>query len=385
MGTPLESVIRSYLSVADWFIPEQLRTNPLILSRARNLVGAAVIAIISDPFYALLYYLVGFTSATPEILICGALMVSAPFLLKLTGRIKFAEELFVCALYFNFCWLTYHLGGVDAPTAPWLIICPVVAILLGGVATGIFWLILSCAAVLVFYFFQVFGIALPLVQITHLLLLRLVVGIGLFIVVVSLVLYFEFTKTQGMVKLEQALKIIQELALRDELTGIYNRRHILNRVAAEKERADRLATPFCVCLLDIDHFKRINDTYGHSAGDTVLRTFAEVVQRNIRNVDSFGRYGGEEFLVVFPQTDLDEVMALAERVRAEIERVNYAHLSTTLTITVSIGIARYQSGENIEQTIANADIALYKAKSGGRNFIVRHGCNDMNDKCRNMG
>ena len=129
-----------------WFIPARLHGNPLALSRAQNVVSAAAIAGLSDPFYAIFYYAMGFGSATPVILMCGAFMVSAPFILKITGRIKLAEEIFVGAVYINFCWLTFHLGGVSAPTAPWLIICPIVAMLLGGVAAGFFWLAMSCGA-----------------------------------------------------------------------------------------------------------------------------------------------------------------------------------------------------------------------------------------------
>ncbi|MDB5727019.1 MAG: GGDEF-domain containing protein, partial [Noviherbaspirillum sp.] len=352
----------------------------LALSRSQNVVSAAAIAGISDPFYALFYYMLGFRSATPVILLCGAFMVSAPFLLKLTGRIKIAEEVFVCAVYCNFCWLTYHLGGVEAPTAAWLIICPVVAMLLGGVATGIFWLVMSCAAVVGIYLLEVAGVQLPASPIEDPLLLQSVCGIGLFVVVVIFVLFFELTKTQGFIKLEQALKIIQELAIRDELTGTFNRRHLLKLIEDEKDRADRLATSFCVCLLDIDHFKRINDTYGHSAGDVVLRTFAHAVEGNIRGIDSFGRYGGEEFLLMLPETDLDQALALAERVRIETERIDFADVSDMLTVTVSIGIARYQSGENVTLTITRADQALYKAKASGRNRSIRHSSPDMLDK-----
>jgi diguanylate cyclase (GGDEF)-like protein len=380
MGATVASLIKRYLSVVHWFIPEHLQNNPLALSRSQNVVTAAAIAGLSDPFYALFYYLLGFQSATPVILLCGAFMVSTPFLLKFTGRIKVAEEVFVCAVYCNFCWLTYHLGGVEAPTAAWLIICPVVAMLLGGVATGIFWLVMSCAAVVGIYLLEVAGVQLPTSPIEDPLLLQSVCGIGLFVVVVIFVLFFELTKTQGFIKLEQALKIIQELAIRDELTGTFNRRHLLKLIEDEKGRADRLTTSFCVCLLDIDHFKRINDTYGHSAGDVVLRTFAKAVEGNIRAIDSFGRYGGEEFLLMLPETDLDQALALAERVRVGTERIDFTDVSNTLTVTVSIGIARYQYGENVALTITRADQALYKAKATGRNRSIRHNSPDMLDK-----
>ncbi len=107
-------------------------------------------------------------------------------------------------------------------------------------------------------------------------LLYLICHLGLFVVVLVFALLFELTKTQGFVKLEQALGTINELAIRDELTGVHNRRYLLSLIEKEKERSDRNGRAFCLCLLDIDFFKRINDTWGHAAGDTVLRAFAGI-------------------------------------------------------------------------------------------------------------
>jgi diguanylate cyclase (GGDEF)-like protein len=277
-----------------------------------------------------------------------------------------AREVFLCAVFFNFTWLTWYLGGVDAPTAGWLITAPVVAMFLGGIRTALFWLAMSCGAVLTIYWVH------PATDTT---LLHLLCDIGLYVVVVVFVLLFELTKTQGFIKLEQALKIINELAIRDELTGSHNRRHLIRLIENEKERAARLGGMFCLCLLDIDYFKRINDTYGHLAGDAVLREFAATVQRQIRESDSFGRYGGEEFLLMLPETSVDEARALAERVRANIARLGFPDLPE-LAVTVSIGVAQYCADEPIAQTVARADEALYQAKSGGRNRVVCYGQQD---------
>src|SRR5206468_12165123 len=145
----------------------------------------------------------------------------------------------------------------------------------------------------------------------------------------------EVTNAQGFIKLWQGLKIINELAIRDELAGSHNRRHLIRLLENEKGRTARLGGMFCLCLLDIDHFKRINDTYGHQAGDTVLREFAATVQRQIRESDSFGRYGGEEFLLMLPETSIDEARMLAERVRANIASLRFPDLPA-LAVTVSI-------------------------------------------------
>jgi diguanylate cyclase (GGDEF)-like protein len=364
--------VERYITAIQWFIPLRAQDNARELTRAQNVINAAVMAALSGPLYALVYYKLGFSSAALEILLCCLFMFTSPFLLRATGSAVVAREVFLCAVFFNFTWLTYYLGGVDAPTVGWLITAPVVAMFLGGIATALFWLAMSCGAVLAIHFLHEAGVATPVHPVQDMEMLHLLCDLGLYIVVVVFVLLFELTKTQGFIKLEQALKIINELAIRDELTGSHNRRHLIGLIENEKERTARLGSLFCLCLLDIDHFKRINDTYGHQAGDTVLREFAATVQRQIRDSDSFGRYGGEEFLLMLPETSINEAQALAERVRASIARLGFSALPD-LAVTVSIGVAEFRVDEPIAQTVARADEALYQAKSGGRNRVVNYG------------
>ena len=364
--------IARYIAAIHWFIPASAQ-DASTLTRAQNVINAVVMAALAGPFYAAAYYGLGFTLAAQEILLCCAFMFLSPFVMRATGSIFLARELFLCAVFFNFTWLTFNLGGVDAPTAGWLITGPVVAMFLGGVGTALFWLMMSVAAVAVIYALPHYGIALPSHPVSDMPLLHLICDIGLYVVVVVFVLLFELTKTQGFIKLEQALKIINELAIRDELTGSHNRRHLIELIEHEKDRTARLGSLFCLCLLDIDFFKRINDTYGHSAGDAVLREFAATVQRQIRDSDSFGRYGGEEFLLMLPETSLPEAITLAERVRLSIEKLAFPDISFELGVTVSIGVAEFLAGESIAQTVARADEALYLAKSSGRNRIVCYG------------
>jgi diguanylate cyclase (GGDEF)-like protein len=364
------SLIARYISGVHWFIPAQLQHDPAILTRAQNVINAVVMAALSGPFYAVVYYQLGFYAAAQEVLLCCVVMFIAPFVLRATGSIRMAREIFLCAVFFNFTWLTYNLGGVSAPTASWLITAPVAAMFLGGVGTAVFWLAMSCAVVSVIYTIQAYGVPLPDHPIADMELLYLLCYIGLFLVIVVFVLLFELTKTQGFIKLEQALKIINELAIRDELTGSHNRRHLIKLMENEKNRPSRVGSSFCLCLIDIDFFKRINDRYGHFAGDSVLKAFAETAQKYIRANDSFGRYGGEEFLLMLPDTSLDEAAELAERVRFGIERMDFPDISREIAVTVSIGISEFRPGESVSQTVARADQALYQAKSRGRNRVV---------------
>src|SRR5690606_36051066 len=125
-------------------------------------------------------------------------------------------------------------------------------------------------------------------------------------------------------------------------------------------------------LFDIDFFKRINDTYGHAAGDLVLRRFAEAVQGQVRATDAFGRYGGEEFLLMLPETPGPDALVLAERVRRAVAELRCADGGAEITLTVSAGVAEYRHGEGVAQAIARADEALYAAKSLGRNRVQCH-------------
>lgn len=152
----------------------------------------------------------------------------------------------------------------------------------------------------------------------------------------------------------------------DELTGAYTRRRVIEILRHEKFRADRGAGPLCVCLLETDHLKRVNDTNGHLAGDWQLKMVVSAVQNELRNIDYIGRYGGDEFLVVLTQTPLAGARECAERFCRALGRISAGEKNF---VTISIGIAEYRPGESMTQAIQRADVALYRAKERGRNRI----------------
>jgi diguanylate cyclase (GGDEF)-like protein/PAS domain S-box-containing protein len=158
-------------------------------------------------------------------------------------------------------------------------------------------------------------------------------------------------------------------ATRDALTGAFNRRYVENVLSKEVERAERHARPLAVAILDADHFKRINDTHGHQTGDEVLRAITERCRNTVRSNDVFGRYGGEEFLIVFPETNLDEARIVAERLRAAVADEPFKVGEDTLRVTVSIGLAAYAPGHDTDKLLQRADAALYNAKLDGRNLV----------------
>lgn len=166
-------------------------------------------------------------------------------------------------------------------------------------------------------------------------------------------------------------KKVKLLATRDPLTNVYNRREILEILKREKAFSDRAGSPFTLCLLDLDDFKNINDTYGHQAGDIVLKAFARTIRTNIRTEDYLGRYGGEEFFVVFVSIDCNDCNpACVERLLSATRRLAFPEIDKDLRITVSIGVTAYvQTGVSIDKLIALVDDALYRAKAGGKNRI----------------
>ncbi|MDD2850855.1 MAG: diguanylate cyclase [Desulfuromonadaceae bacterium] len=173
--------------------------------------------------------------------------------------------------------------------------------------------------------------------------------------------------------LNRAEQHLREMASRDYLTSLLNRREAFRRIQEERERAKRAETPISFLLFDIDHFKRLNDTYGHDAGDAVLKQLAIKLLEALRDYDIVCRYGGEEFLIVSPDTDLEQAFKLAERLRVTIAETNINAALQDISITVSIGVTQLQAEESIEAVISRADAALYQAKNGGRNRVIALG------------
>ncbi len=174
---------------------------------------------------------------------------------------------------------------------------------------------------------------------------------------------------QRNLELGEAMEQIRELVNVDALTDVYNRRRLFEVISEESNRYSRMPGSFSICLMDIDHFKEVNDTYGHQAGDMILQAVARSVKDGLRTIDCFGRYGGEEFLLVLPQTPLEGARIKAERVRETIERLTFPDIGDDFRVTVSIGVAEYHREESTDDTLLRADQALYAAKHDGRNNV----------------
>lgn len=168
----------------------------------------------------------------------------------------------------------------------------------------------------------------------------------------------------------QMLGKLQKLAITDGLTNLYNSRYFYNQLDLEVDRSKRYKHPLSLLLLDIDHFKDYNDTYGHLEGDKVLHRIGEIIKSCLRKMDTAFRYGGEEFTIILPETNGEEAVTVAERIRTEIENEKYKpRPGVEAEKTISIGVSQYQAEEKISAFIERADKAMYLSKEKGRNRI----------------
>jgi diguanylate cyclase (GGDEF)-like protein len=171
-------------------------------------------------------------------------------------------------------------------------------------------------------------------------------------------------------QLEGALAQNRLLATQDELTGLSNRRHMTALMVTERGRQQRNRNPISMVLMDIDHFKRINDACGHQAGDQVLQIFADVITHGLRAGDSLARWGGEEFLLMLPNTAADDALVCVERMRGQLAARSFEHISPKLAVTFSAGIGVCNPEDKLDAIIERADRAMYRAKTAGRNRTV---------------
>jgi diguanylate cyclase (GGDEF)-like protein len=163
---------------------------------------------------------------------------------------------------------------------------------------------------------------------------------------------------------------VQRLAVTDPLTGLYNRRGFFALAHREIERARRFKRELSAVLLDIDHFKNVNDTYKHATGDVVLRVLAEVCKRETREIDIIGRYGGEEIVLLLPETSLESAYVVAEHLRKAVAATKIPIGGETISVTISLGIADSVHGEpDLDTLIDRADAAMYNSKQSGRNCV----------------
>ncbi len=202
----------------------------------------------------------------------------------------------------------------------------------------------------------------------------LVTGMATLVLGGLLIIFFWRQTERVGLRIEQDETVLKQLAARDALTGLYNRRVFQQLLENELFRSDRFEHPVSVLMVDIDHFKQVNDRYGHQAGDLVLMEISNRLKKSVRNVDHVCRYGGEEFVIVLPETELEYAQAIAAKIRKVISALGYdIEQDRLIPVTISIGIATYPGDADSDTLlIAAADSALYKAKESGRDRICAY-------------
>ncbi len=183
------------------------------------------------------------------------------------------------------------------------------------------------------------------------------------------VTHFLFIERDLSQRKQRENKLYQEATI-DGLTQIYNRHHTFQVGGKFVEHANRYKGRLSAILFDIDHFKRVNDTYGHPTGDKVLTQLANSINQQVRKADIFGRIGGEEFLILLPKISIENALAFANRIRQQVKSMDWQSLGLTDSVTISLGVTQFQSGESFDSLTARADQALYQAKNSGRNSAV---------------
>ncbi len=290
-------------------------------------------------------------------------------------KVDIIANIDIALLFLLFLYL-FVSGGYKGTGLLWMYCIPVAVLFTKGNKKGLICLIGYFTVVLVF-------IALHFLNILNLKFSNsLIIMFVLSFIVLSFFIYsFERMKERAekllhekMIEIKKLNRELKHLSSYDSLTQVYNRRMIMDEIEKEIDRFKRYNHQFCVALLDIDHFKIANDTYGHQFGDEVLTTICNIIKSNVlRKTDSIGRYGGEEFLVLIPETELNGANVLAKRIKNQISKINFISPGQEkVTITASLGIAQYEKYDDIESILTKADKALYKAKHNGRNRVEQY-------------
>ncbi len=273
------------------------------------------------------------------------------------------------AIFVLFPFLWFSTGGATGSTMPFVIMSGLVVVI---IFQGKFRAILSCVTVLMFCTFIYLEMLYPDIFVPYpnreAWYIDLIIGlISSFTVSVTLVFIVLARYKRAKFEAENMAKKLEEMALTDPLTGVYNRRFLTSCLDEEMRKAYDSGQPLTVCILDIDHFKRINDSYGHVYGDEVLIKLAQLIGSCLGEDEVFGRYGGEEFLILFKGNDVEGALWKISLCTKKLRETRWAHGGS---ITVSCGVGAYTKGISYSSFVESADINLYKAKEGGRNRVV---------------
>ncbi len=323
-------------------------------------------------FFAVFYGLNDYPALMVWICAAAAVIALSSLLVQKTLRRSWlAAQVVTFSVYFAMFPMVLVTGGISSSSILWMVFIPIAATVMSGAGGGLLWGAVCVLSVIGVYLLnEVFAVNYTLVSSTSTDRLIDLLAISLSALVASQ--YSEIKKFRVIQELEEIQNKLQHLAIVDPLTNAYNRRYFFNRAQDELARAAITGKSNAIVLADVDHFKRINDEHGHIIGDQVLMGLAALCQENLRGNDLLARFGGEEFIILLPQTGLEEAQQIANRLRDVIDRKKIKTDAGCLPVTVSVGVAVSRPGEvmDLYELVIRADQAMYRAKSAGRNRVV---------------
>jgi diguanylate cyclase (GGDEF)-like protein len=285
---------------------------------------------------------------------------------------KPAAHLITFATYFSVLGTALLTGGIDSSSIVWMAFVPIAATIMAGTRDAIPWSLVSLGSVIGIYLLnRHWGINWTLVPTRSI--DRMIDLTTVTIVIGTATWLNEKTKAHAMNRLESARAMLNHLATVDPLTNAFNRRYFFDRAQVELELAKLRKSRTSILLLDIDHFKKINDSYGHTVGDQILIGMVTLCQGSLREMDTLARLGGEEFVVLLPETDLAEARHIAERLRRTLEHTPIHTDAGPLRVTISIGALSHPTSDDdlpVHKLVQRADQAMYLAKRSGRNRVI---------------
>ncbi|MBN1305919.1 MAG: GGDEF domain-containing protein [Anaerolineales bacterium] len=294
-------------------------------------------------------------------------------IVKFTKHYRPAAYLVTFAIYISSAGVMLVSGGIRSSSAIWQVYVPVAAFIMAGIWAGIRWGGISLVTIIIFFIFDRFGLVEAVSQFQTTL-SDLFLDLSGAIAAVSIAIWYSDTlKSQSFSSLEKSKEELNFFATIDPLTNTYNRRYFLEQSQRRIHRTRSSNGLAAFLLFDIDHFKNINDTYGHIVGDHILKGLANLCINNLRPDDLIGRFGGEEFVILLPNTEPGDARRIAERLRMLVESTPFQTEIGPLHITISIGISNMHQADTIvllDQLIFRADKAMYRAKQEGRNRVI---------------
>ncbi len=315
------------------------------------------------PISILTFRLQNYLLFTLDLLVI-AFFVSSFFYLRKTSRFDTASHIFIHSLFVLMLYLVYS-GGVENTGPVWIFIFPVTAIFLYDLKRGLNYTLVFTGLVLVIFSLPDHSFNATVYPMEFK--IRIFVS---YMTIVIITAVYEYSRQETFLRMKELSRQLDIMAKHDALTGLLNRRGIYDRLEYEHTRMTRNKNSFSILLGDIDFFKTINDQYGHATGDHALKRLARLFEEQTRSQDLVARWGGEEFLILLPDTNIKGAYTLGEKIRRAIENLTVEYSQKQVKFTMSFGVAEMAHDRPYEEGITMADRQLFKAKRQGRNKVL---------------